>query len=118
MDRLVYKIVPRMFWEAAEATGVFAGASVDFEDGFIHLSSGKQVKETARLYFAGQNDLLLVGVETAALGEALKWEASRGGDLFPHLYAPLEFSAVDFVVPLPLGPDGAHRFPDDLESGQ
>ncbi|PIO99694.1 DUF952 domain-containing protein [Pleomorphomonas carboxyditropha] len=117
MDRLVYKIAPRPLWEAAEATGVFAGASVDFEDGFIHLSSAAQVRETARLYFAGQNDLLLSGIETAALGEALKWEASRGGDLFPHLYAPLEFSAVDFVVPLPLGPDGAHEFPD-LETGR
>lgn len=117
MDRLVYKIVPRMLWEAGEATGVFAGASVDFEDGFIHLSSGAQVRETARLYFANQNDLLLIGVDTTALGEALKWEASRGGDLFPHLYAPLEFSAVDFVVPLPLGPDGAHQFPD-LETGR
>ena len=117
MDRLVYKIALRALWEAAEATGVFAGASVDFEDGFIHLSSAAQVKETARLYFAGQSDLLLIGVETAALGEALKWEPSRGGDLFPHLYAPLEFSAVDFVVPLPIGPDGAHQFPD-LETGR
>lgn len=117
MDRLVYKIAPRALWEAAEATGVFAGASVDFEDGFIHLSSAAQVKETARLYFAEQSDLLLIGVETAALGEALKWEPSRGGDLFPHLYAPLEFSAVDFVVPLPIGPDGAHQFPD-LETGR
>ncbi len=117
MDRLVYKIAPRMLWEAAEATGVFAGASIDFEDGFIHLSSGAQVKETARLYFADQPDLLLIAVDTAAVGEALKWEASRGGDLFPHLYAPLEFSAVEFVVPLPLGPDGAHQFPD-LETGR
>lgn len=117
MDRLVYKIVPRMLWETAEATGVFAGASVDFEDGFIHLSSGAQVKDTARLYFAGQDDLLLVAVDTAALGDALKWEVSRGGDLFPHLYAPLEFSTVDFIVPLPLGPDGVHHFPD-LETGR
>lgn len=117
MDRLVYKIAPRPLWEAAEATGVFAGASIDFEDGFIHLSSGAQVKETARLYFAGQTDLLLIAVDTAAVGDALKWEASRGGDLFPHLYAPLEFSAVEFVVPLPLGPDGAHQFPD-LETGR
>ena len=85
MDRLVYKIAPRALWEAAEATGVFAGASVDFEDGFIHLSSAAQVKETARLYFAGQSDLLLIGVETAVLGEALKWEPSRGGDLFPPI---------------------------------
>lgn len=115
MDRLVYKIAPRALWEAAEMTGVFAGASIDFEDGYIHLSSGAQVRETARLYFAGQRDLLLIGVDAAALGEALKWEASRGGDLFPHLYAPLEFTAVDFVMPLPLGPDGSHQFPE-LES--
>lgn len=117
MDRLVYKIAPRALWEAAEATGVFAGASIDFEDGFIHLSSAAQVRETARLYFAGQRDLLLIGVDAAALGEALKWETSRGGDLFPHLYAPLEFSAVDFVVPLPLGSDDVHQFPD-LETGR
>ena len=117
MDRLVYKIAPRALWEAAEMTGVFAGASIDFEDGYIHLSSGAQVRETARLYFAGQQDLLLIGIETAALGDALKWEPSRGGDLFPHLYAPLEFTAVDFVMPLPLGPDGSHQFPE-LESDQ
>jgi len=117
MDRLVYKIAPRPLWEAAEMTGVFAGASIDFEDGFIHLSSGAQVRETARLYFAGQEDLLLIGIDAAALGDALKWEPSRGGDLFPHLYGPLEFTAVDFVLPLPLGPDGSHQFPE-LESDQ
>ena len=72
------------------------------------------MKETARLHFAGQDDLVLVAIDAERLGEALKYEASRGGDLFPHLYAPLDLAAVLWVKPLPLGPDGRHVFPDEL----
>jgi uncharacterized protein (DUF952 family) len=87
---------------------------IDFQDGYIHFSTGTQVRETARLHFAGQEDLVLVAVDAVPLGEALKYEASRGGDLFPHLHAPLDLAAVLFVKPLPLGPDGRHMFPDEL----
>jgi len=85
----VYKILSRAEWDAALAKGAFEGSAVDLADGFIHFSSASQAAETARKYFAGQPDLLLVGFEAEALGDALKWEPSRGGDLFPHLYATL-----------------------------
>lgn len=107
---LVYKIAPRPLWEAAQAAGVFAGAPVDLADGFIHLSTGAQARETAARHFAGQDDLLLVAVDPAALGEALRWEPSRGGALFPHLYGPLPLDAVVSVAPLARGADGAHDF--------
>ncbi len=109
---LIYKICPAAQWRDAEAAGSFAGAPVDLADGFIHFSSAEQVAETAAKHFAGQSDLVLVAVEAAPLGDALKWEESRGGALFPHLYAPLDTGAALWVKPLPLGPDGAHIFPD------
>jgi uncharacterized protein (DUF952 family) len=111
---VIYKLCPSPLWREAEARGVFHGMAIDFEDGYVHFSTAAQVKETARLYFAGQDDLVVVAVDTVRLGAALKHEASRGGDLFPHLYAPLDLAAVLWVKPLPLGPDGRHVFPDDL----
>jgi uncharacterized protein (DUF952 family) len=108
----IYKILPAALWDEARAAGVFTGAPVDLADGYIHFSTAAQVRETARRHFAGQGDLLLLTIEAAPLGEALRWEPSRGGDLFPHLYAPLPVSAVLRVDSLPLGPDG-HIFPDD-----
>jgi len=107
----LYKIVPASLWRAAERDGVFRGSEVDLRDGFIHFSTAAQVVETAARHFAGQHDLLLVSVEGARLGGALKWEPSRGGALFPHLYGTLALTAVDKVAPLPLGADGRHRFP-------
>jgi uncharacterized protein (DUF952 family) len=107
----IYKICPATLWREAEAKGAFTGAPIDVADGYIHFSTAQQVAETAAKHFAGQDDLLLVTVETETLGSALKWEVSRGGALFPHLYAPLALSAVTSVVPLPLGPDGHHVFP-------
>ncbi|MCC2108816.1 MAG: DUF952 domain-containing protein, partial [Hyphomicrobiales bacterium] len=83
---------------------------VDLADGFIHFSTAAQVAETAAKHFAGQTDLLLVAIDGATLGDALKWEPSRGGALFPHLYAPLDPRAAISVRPLPLGADGAHDF--------
>ena len=106
----IYKIVSRSEWRATEAAGVFSGAAVDLADGFIHFSTTEQVEETAARYFAGQSDLLLVVVDAARLGDGLRWEASRGGALFPHLYAPLSFEAVTRVDPLPIGADGRHDF--------
>lgn len=111
MRRFIYKICPEELWREAEATGEFTGAAVDHADGFIHFSTAPQVAETARRHFSGANGLLLVTVEAARLGNALRWERSRGGDLFPHLYGSLPLFAVRGVDPLPLGPDGTHIFP-------
>jgi uncharacterized protein (DUF952 family) len=108
---LIYKIAPAALWAAAEQASVFNGAPVDLADGYIHFSTAAQARETAAKHFAGQADLKLVAVEAAALGAALKWEPSRGGALFPHLYAPLPLTAVRWVRDLPLGADGAHIFP-------
>lgn len=109
---LIYKIAPAALWREAEAAGVFVGSPVDLKDGFIHFSDGAQVRETAARYFAGETDLVLAAIDSEKLGAALKWEPSRGGALFPHLYARLDMSAVAWVKPLPLGRDGAHIFPD------
>lgn len=111
MEQPIYKIAPRSLWQEAEAQGRFDGAPVDLGDGFIHLSALSQVRETARRHFAGQDDLVLVAVDPGALGDGLRWEPSRGGALFPHLYGPLGFDAVLWVEDLPLGPDGHHIFP-------
>ncbi|MFI0844267.1 DUF952 domain-containing protein [Mesorhizobium sp. IMUNJ 23232] len=111
MHKTIYKICPQTLWREAERQGVFTGAPVDIADGFIHFSTAAQAPETARRHFAGQDDLLLVAVDAGKLGDALKFEVSRGGDLFPHLYAPLDLGAVQWVKPLPLGADG-HVFPD------
>ncbi|MCO5147745.1 MAG: DUF952 domain-containing protein [Aquamicrobium sp.] len=112
MTTLIYKIAPRALWREAEARGTFAGAPVDLADGYIHFSTAAQARETAAKHFSGQDDLLLVAVDAEGLGAALKWEVSRGGALFPHLYAPLDPAAALWVKPLPLGADGAHIFPE------
>jgi uncharacterized protein (DUF952 family) len=114
MADIIYKICPEALWREAENAGRFDGAPIDLADGYIHFSTAQQVRETATKHFAGQTDLLLVAVDTGPLGKALKWEVSRGGALFPHLYAPLDPSAVLWVRPLPLGTAGAHVFPADL----
>jgi uncharacterized protein (DUF952 family) len=108
---LIYKICPRALWQETERDGIFRGAPVDRTDGFIHFSTAEQVAETAAKHFAGAPDLVLVAVDAAALGPALKWELSRGGALFPHLYGELPHNAVRWVKPLPLGPDQRHQFP-------
>lgn len=108
----IYKIADRPLWEQAGVAGVFRGAPIDLEDGCIHFSTREQMEETAARHFAGQDDLLLVAVSTAACGEALRWEPSRGGALFPHLYAELDMAAVIWVKPLPLAADGRHIFPE------
>jgi len=109
---IIYKICPENLWRDAEKANFFAGAPIDIQDGYLHFSTGKQVKETADKHFAGQDNLLLIAIDGDRLGPALRYEPSRGGDLFPHLYAPLALSAVLWVKPLPLGPDGRHVFPD------
>lgn len=112
MDALIYKICREKLWREAEAVGHFDGAAIDLADGYIHFSTAEQSIETAAKHFAGQRDLLLIAVDAAALGPALKYEPSRGGALFPHLYAPLSLDAVRWAKPLPLGTDGRHVFPD------
>ena len=114
MPNIVYKIVPTSLWQDARKKGVFEGAPVDLKDGFIHFSTDKQARETARLHFSGLEGLLLVAVDGDALGEALKFEQSRGGQLFPHLFAMLPLEAVLWERPLPLGPDGVHVFPEEM----
>lgn len=108
---LIYKICAAPLWRAVEAAGVFHGAPVDLADGYIHFSTAAQAAETAAKHFAGQTDLLLISVDPTALGDALRWEPSRGGALFPHLYGPLMLSAVVAIEPLSLGPSGRHVFP-------
>jgi uncharacterized protein (DUF952 family) len=98
---LIYKILPRAEWDAATATGRFDGSAIDLKDGFIHFSAGDQWAETLRLHFAGQQGLVLVAVDADRLGDALKWELSRGGALFPHLYGPLDPALAVSVIPLP-----------------
>ena len=111
MAATIYKICDAALWREAERSGVFAGAPVDHADGYIHFSTAGQVAETAARHFAGQADLVLVAVDAAALGTALRHEPSRGGALFPHLYGTLPLSAVRWVKPLPLDGD-RHVFPE------
>lgn len=110
MSQIIYKIAPEGLWREAEKDGRFTGAPIDVADGFIHFSTAAQVRETAARHFAGQADLLLIAIDGNRLGDALKYEVSRGGALFPHLYAPLSLEAVLWVKPLPLGANG-HEFP-------
>jgi uncharacterized protein (DUF952 family) len=110
----LYRILSAADWESARAGSAFRGSAHDERDGYIHLSAAHQVLETAAKHYAGKADLVLLYIPVAALAEpagALRWEASRGGDLFPHLYGELRVSAVQRVEPLPLGADGKHRFP-------
>lgn len=107
----IYKIVPRSLWREAGQKGRFDGAPIDVEDGYIHFSTAQQVAQTAALHFAGLDDLLLVAVDGKALGEALKYEPSRGGDLFPHLYGSLPLEAVIWEKDMPPEPDGTHILP-------
>jgi uncharacterized protein (DUF952 family) len=114
MSNTIYKIVSADLWQTAENTGSFTGAGIDLADGYIHFSTGAQARRTAELYFHGQANLLLVAADGESLGDALKYEPSRGGDLFPHLYAALPLTSVLWVKPLPLDSDGNHIFPETL----
>lgn len=107
--RFLFKILKSSEWRAAEALGRFAGSAVDARDGFIHLSAAHQVRETAARHFAGQADLVLVAFAEDALVN-LKWEPSRGGDLFPHVYGAIPTGKASWVKPLPLA-GGVHVFP-------
>jgi uncharacterized protein (DUF952 family) len=109
--RVIYKIVSETLWRESERAGVLGGAPVDLADGFIHFSTADQVAETAERHFAGQDGLVIVAVDAGRVADALRWEPSRGGALFPHLYAPLPMEAVLWVKPLPLS-SGRHVLPE------
>lgn len=114
MDKLVYKVCPMLDWQQATRAGNYAGSADDARDGFIHLSTREQLAGTIEKHFRGRDGLVLVALDAAQLGAALRYEASRGGALFPHLYAHLPVSAALSVTPLPLGADGVPQLPQDL----
>ena len=108
---LIFKVVPRAEWESE--SGDYQGSAHDKADGFLHFSTATQLPETLRLYYAGQDDLMLVAVDAGALGAALKWEhsSSRGED-FPHLYAPLSCEAIKWARPIAKDADETFVLPD------
>jgi len=110
--RWIYHLSRRADWERAKADGSYAGSREDNADGFLHFSTALQVAASAAKHRAGEAGLVLLEVDADKLGDALKWEPARGGDLFPHLYGPLPVAAVAAEFDLPLGPDGLHQFPD------
>ena len=114
MNKLIYHMCRADEWETAQANGSYPGSSQDQADGFIHFSSASQVRESAAKHRAGQDGLILLAVQSKLLGDALKWEASRSGALFPHLYGPLSVDAVATADPLVLSEDGLHQFPDTV----
>lgn len=116
-ERTIFHICRRAEWDAAVGSGFYGGSSQDATDGFIHFSTAAQVAASAAKHRAGQAGLVLIEAAVAPLGTALKWEPSRGGALFPHLYGPMPVAAAVRVLDLPLGPDGRHVFPPDLVSG-
>lgn len=106
----VYKLLRATEWAAFSAQGSLVGSPLDLADGYVHLSTALQAEETARRHFAGEEGLRLVAVDEARLAPDLRWEPSRGGDLFPHLYREMRASDVLWSAPLPLV-DGRHEFP-------
>lgn len=109
----VFKIFRRPEWESFHSDGTTKGAPIDLSDGFIHFSTAEQLATTLALHFAGEEDLLVLGFESDQLGDALRWEPSRGGDLFPHLFREMSLSDVLWARPCPLGPDG-HMLPEGV----
>lgn len=117
MDDVIYTMVRAADWREAERLGEYHGSADDRRDGYLHFSAAAQLRASAAKHRAGERDLLLVAVEAAALGDALKWEPAGGGSrpgLFPHLYGPLPVVEIRAVTPLPLGPDGLHVFPPEI----
>ena len=111
MTLMIYHMCPAEAWEEAVAAGRYLGTADDRRDGFLHFSTKDQIAESARRHRPGETGLVLVAVEAGRLGDRIKWEPSRGGALFPHLYGPLFPDEAASVVALPLGPDGEHAFP-------
>jgi uncharacterized protein (DUF952 family) len=116
MNSVIYKIVTRQQWQDALQEGIFYGSPADLADGYIHFSTAVQLQETAEKHFAGQADLLLLLVKTDPISENLRWERSRSGELFPHLYAPLPLEAVKKMYEIGNGHDGRHQFPSEIHA--
>jgi uncharacterized protein (DUF952 family) len=112
--RLIYKLSDGSAWRAAQAAGVYAGSTDDRRDGFIHFSTAEQVPATAAKYFSDVRDLVVAAIVADALGAALKWEPSRGGQLFPHLYGPLDMAAVDWTRAVARDEAGTMIFPPEM----
>lgn len=108
----IYKVASREVYEASRETGTFVGQPIDLSDGYIHFSTGPQLRETIRLYFAGLAQQVLFAVPVAPLGDDLRWEASRGGEPFPHLYAELPMSLVSHMVDIDVPADGVVKLPE------
>lgn len=111
---LIYKLITGDLWQEVNRTGVLIGMPVDLSDGYIHFSTAVQLRETARKHFTGQTGLILLTVDAAPLGRDLKWEPSRGGDLFPHLYAALSMTHVIEAIPLATTAEGAQILPENI----
>lgn len=111
---IVFKICTAAEWQAACAAGRYDGSAADARDGFIHFSARHQLAGTAQKHFHGIANLVLVAVDAPRLGPALRWETSRGGDLFPHLYGPLDAAAALWTLPLPLDADGVPVIPTEV----
>ena len=109
---VIYHLARQPAWQAAEESGVYHGSREDRADGFLHFSTATQIATSAAKHRKGETDLILLAVDSDTLGDALRWEPSRGGELFPHLYAPLSLAAVRWVKQLPRAADGSHNFPD------
>ena len=112
--QILYKIIDADSWAKAEAHGVFSGAAIDLHDGYIHLSTSAQAKETARLHFAGVSNLLLIAIDQETVANDLKWEPSRGGQLFPHIYGVIDPVQILWAKPL-LWDGAAHVFPSEFK---
>jgi len=111
---LIYHMCKRVDWQAAQESGLYRGSGDDLADGFMHFSTAEQLAESAAKHRAGVAGLLLIAVDSQSLGPALKWEPSRGGQLFPHLYGPLETAKVISAEELAVGDDGLHVFPEGI----
>ena len=117
MEPLIYTLIRAADWRDAQEAGAYRGSADDARDGYLHFSTAAQLRATAAKHRAGVPDLWLLEADAAALGEALRWEAASGSPrpgLFPHLYGPLPLAAIRRALPVPLGEDGVHRFPDDV----
>jgi uncharacterized protein (DUF952 family) len=114
MTGLIYKVLRPAEWSAAQETGTFTGSPADLDDGFIHLSAAHQVRGVCDRHFAGEHDLILLTLDSASLGPALKWETSHKGEAFPHLYGTLPLALVRSVADIPRGDDGRLVFPTEI----
>ncbi len=110
MAESIYKVLDRALWQLALESGEFLGAEIDMKDGYIHFSTANQLVETVRKHFVGRQELLVVEFDSDDFGDSLRWEVSRGGDQFPHLYASLDTALAQATYELPLSPGGQHDF--------